>query len=51
MTPREDDGQLATRTLTVDEMKAFKGHAGHFHFADNKSDPGAELLEYVTGVL
>lgn len=32
-------------TLDADRLDAFKGHVGHFHITNRKSDPGLDLLE------
>lgn len=32
-------------TMTREEVDAFRGHVGHFHISDRKSDPGFDLLE------
>lgn len=44
MVPLEN-GRLLHRTLTVQEVAAFKGHLGHFHINLEKVDPGIDLLE------
>lgn len=38
------------RTMTPEELAAFKGHVGHFHVTDRKSDPGFDLLEALRAV-
>ena len=41
--PRDEHGNLLTRTLTPEEFAAFTGVLGHFHIQDNKADPGPAL--------
>ena len=36
---------ILARTMTAEELAAFKGHLGHFHITKRKSDPGFDLLE------
>lgn len=48
--PTDASGQLIDRVMTLDEIKAFAGHAGHFHYEAGKSDPGWELLKFVAGL-
>jgi hypothetical protein len=36
---------VMARTMTAGEVAPFKGHVGHFHLSDRKSDPGLDLLE------
>jgi len=33
------------RTMANEEADSFKGHVGHFHLSERKSDPGFDLLE------
>jgi N-acetyl-anhydromuramyl-L-alanine amidase AmpD len=43
--PREKDGGVIRRVLTPAEREAFRGHAGHFHFSPEKTDPGPRFLD------
>jgi len=45
--PREVDGSIAARTLTIDELRSFRGVGGHFHNHLGKRDPGTEVLKSV----
>ena len=36
---------LEPDTMSWQRLCAFKGHVGHFHITDQKSDPGFDLLE------
>ncbi len=38
--PRDPDGEVRTRVLPEDELRAFDGIVGHFHVQKNKNDPG-----------
>ena len=41
--PRDASGRLITRTLTPEQLAAFKGVLGHYHIQENKTDPGPAL--------
>lgn len=45
--PRDADGKLAARTLTVTELRAFHGVGGHYHNHLGKRDPGTRILRAV----
>lgn len=38
--PRDESGELITRTLPDDELENFQGLIGHYHIQNNKVDPG-----------
>lgn len=42
-----DTGEPMTRVMFPDEMKSYRGVAGHLHFEAKKTDPGMEILRYV----
>jgi N-acetylmuramoyl-L-alanine amidase len=35
---------VVDHALTPDQLRAFKGHVGHYHVTDQKQDPGVELI-------
>lgn len=37
--------EILSRTMTPEELAAYKGHTGHFHINPEKTDPGLDLLE------
>lgn len=43
--PREPDGSIMARTMRSAELVAYRGHLGHYHVSERKSDPGLDLLE------
>lgn len=45
--PRDGERQLRTDVLDEATMRGFCGHAGHYHFAVGKTDPGPELLREI----
>jgi hypothetical protein len=38
-------GKLYPDTMSRTALSKFKGHLGHYHLTDNKSDPGHDLLQ------
>ena len=38
--PRDERGELVTRTLPKDQLEGFQGVLAHYHIQDNKVDPG-----------
>lgn len=38
--PREQDGSMAMRTLSPEELASFEGILGHYHVTARKQDPG-----------
>lgn len=48
--PTDEAGRLRTGLLDEAAMRAFRGHAGHFHFERKKTDPGPELLNEIARI-
>lgn len=48
--PMSGSYMVAPRTLDPMELRAFKGHLGHFHISARKSDPGFDILEALRAV-
>jgi N-acetyl-anhydromuramyl-L-alanine amidase AmpD len=45
--PRDVDGKLDTNTLSIEELRTFRGVGGHFHNHRTKRDPGSEILREI----
>lgn len=45
--PTSGTDKLLARTMTPEELAAYKGVIGHFHVSANKTDPGTEVFDYL----
>jgi len=46
--PRDANGVLETGVLGVDRLRTFRGVLGHYHLTAQKTDPGPEILDFLT---